>query len=212
MSAPADDPFAGAATSPEVLAGSVDDAPADPMTLAAAWAADAAYRAPLESVLATVGPDGSPEARTVLVSRLDGEGFLVNTQTTSAKAASLAATPRAALVLRFAEWGRQLTVQGDVRTQTTEQAAEVYRERSPYLRALAWLSDPAYAQLSVIEREQRWAAFDADGVGASPPESWTGYVIRPTRLVFWATSTTMASRRLEYRRSADGWTRALLPG
>jgi len=207
-----EDPFAGARTSPEVLGGSATDAPADPMTLVRAWAADAAYRAPLESVLATVGLDGTPEARTVLVSRLDDDGFHVNTQITSAKAASLAVTPRAALVLRFAEWGRQLSVQADVVPQTPEQAAQCYRERSPYLRTLAWLNDPVFAALPVEARERQWTAFDLDGVGADPPESWAGYVLRPWRLVFWGTSTTMASRRLDYRRDDSGWQRSLLPG
>lgn len=206
-----EDPFAGAKSSPEVLGGDVDRAPADPLTLATAWAADAAYRAPLESVLATVGPDGCPEARTVLVSRLDAEGFHVNTQTTSAKAAALTAVPKAALVVRFAEWGRQLSVQADVTPQTPEQAAAVYGERSPYLRTLAWLNDPAFAVLPLETRERHWAAFDA-AAAAAPPEGWTGFVLRPWRYVFWATSTTTASRRLEYVRGADGWQRTLLPG
>ncbi len=209
---PGADPFAGPVGSPEVLGDDPATAPADPMTLAAAWVADAAYRAPLESVLATVGADGSPEARTVLVSRLDADGFHVNTPASSAKAAALAADPRAALVVRLGEWGRQLTAQADVTPQTPEQAAEVYRARSPYLRALAWLNDAEYAALPVAEREARWAAFDVDGEGAVPPPDWTGFVLRPWRVVFWATSTTMASRRLEYVRDGDAWRRSLLPG
>ena len=207
-----EDPFAGARSSPEVLAGNVDLTPADPLRLATAWAADAAYRAPLESVLATVGPDGYPEARTVLVSRLDADGFHVNTQSTSAKAAALAVTPKAALVVRFAEWGRQLTVQADVTPQTPDQAATVYRERSPYLQTLAWLNDPTFAALPLETRERQWAGFDAAAAATTPPEGWTGFVLRPWRYVFWATSTTTASRRLEYARTPDGWRRTLLPG
>ncbi|MEO7234461.1 MAG: pyridoxamine 5'-phosphate oxidase family protein [Lapillicoccus sp.] len=207
-----EDPLAGARSAPEVLGDDVDRAPADPMRLAAAWAGDAAYRAPLESVLATVGVDGAPEARTVLVSRLDDDGFHVNTQAGSAKALALQATPKAALVVRFADFGRQLSAQADVVPQTPEQAAAVYRERSPYLRTLAWLNDPEYAALPAEERERRWAAFDLDGAGVLPPEGWTGFVLRPWRLVFWATSTTMASRRLEYVRDDEGWRRSLLPG
>lgn len=208
---PGADPFAGARSSPEVLGDDPDLAPADPLLLATAWAGDAAYRAPLESVLATVGPDGCPEARTVLVSRLDAEGFHVNTQATSAKAAALTAVPKAALVVRFAEWGRQLSVQADVTRQTPEQAASVYRERSPYLMTLAWLNDPAFAALPLETRERQWTAFGAE-TAATPPDGWTGFVLRPWRYVFWATSTTTASRRLEYLRAGDGWQRTLLPG
>lgn len=212
---PVGDPFAGAAGTPEVLGDDPDRAPADPMTLAAAWAAEVAHRAPLESVLATVAADGAPEARTVLVSTLDADGFAVHTQESSAKALALTADPRAALVIRLAEVGRQISVQADVTRQSPEGAAAAYAARSPYLKALAWLNDPAYASLPADERQRRWAAFDVDRDGAYPPPSWAGFVLRPWRVAFWATSTTMASRRLEYVRDGgapSGWRRALLPG
>ncbi|QKS22227.1 pyridoxamine 5'-phosphate oxidase family protein, partial [Curtobacterium sp. Csp1] len=64
--------------------------------------------------LSTVGLDGYPDARTVLLSRFDGERLHFHTDARSRKAAELAALARAAVTLVWPEVARQLVVVGDV--------------------------------------------------------------------------------------------------
>ena len=71
-------------------------------------------RQPEAMTLATVGADGAPDARTVLLRGLDERGFAFYTNLESAKAEQLAADPRAALVFHWREVERQVRVQGPV--------------------------------------------------------------------------------------------------
>ena len=77
------------------------EAPAEPLGLFGHWMADALARnLPISNAmtLATVRPDGSPDARIVLLKELDATGFVFYTNYESAKGTQLAAHPRACLV------------------------------------------------------------------------------------------------------------------
>ena len=191
-----------------------DAAPASPWELAAAWLPDNEDAERPVVTLATIDADGFPNGRSVLLSAYDESGFRIHTDARSAKAAELTATPRAALVIRWPDLARQLVVQGEVGPDDDASTARAFTRRDPYLRVLAHLSTADYAQLSVAERESRWAAAEqaAASQRVEQPPTWVGFVIRPRRLAFWAGSTTMASRRVEYRRSGQGWQRRFLPG
>ena len=88
-------------------------APADPLELAAAWLPAAEDGPGPTMTLSTLGLDGYPSARTVLLSRFDGERLHFHTDSRSRKAAELAALPRAAVTLVWPEAARQLVVVGD---------------------------------------------------------------------------------------------------
>ncbi|MFS2031626.1 pyridoxamine 5'-phosphate oxidase family protein [Curtobacterium sp. CT11-45] len=92
----------------------VDDAPVptDPLALAASWLPAAADAPGPTMTLSTVGLDGYPDARTVLLSLFDGERLHFHTDSRSRKAAELAAVPRAAVTLHWPEAARQLVVVG----------------------------------------------------------------------------------------------------
>jgi pyridoxamine 5'-phosphate oxidase len=165
--------------------------------------------------LATVDVEGRPDARSVLLSEFDRSGFFVHTDSRSRKVADIEAHPEVAFSIAWATELRQLTVQGVGRRASADEEATAYARRSRYLQLLAWLNTPEFALLPMSEREQVWAAFDAthpDGT-LTPPATWLGFVIEPTRLTFWEGTPLTASRRTEYRRAADGtWNTATLPG
>ena len=89
----------------------------DPIVQAHAWiqeAIDADCLQPDAMTLATVGPDGQPQSRYVLLRGLDGRGFWFFTNLESAKGRALAGNPRAALTFGWLELHRQLRVGGVV--------------------------------------------------------------------------------------------------
>ncbi|KQS68749.1 pyridoxamine 5'-phosphate oxidase family protein [Modestobacter sp. Leaf380] len=177
--------------------------PADPVALAVSWLpADDDPDRP-QVTLSTQGLDGWPNARTVLLSAVDRTGFAFHTSASSAKAHELAAVPRAAMTVVFAPaFSRQLVVRGDVVRCSPGELAAAYTARSPYLRRLAWLNDDALAALPRAERVARWAAGEP---AAGAPEGWTGWRLVPRELTFWVSDADTASRRLQYRRTAEGW-------
>ena len=208
------EPPAGAAPTPSTAdAGSIDPAGVDdPAELLAVWlpSNDDPVR-PLMT-LSTVSASGYPDARTVLLSEFDADGFYFHTDSRSRKVADVAGDPRVALTLIWP--GRQLVVQGDARRASPEERDWAYEHRSPYLRQLAWLNTVEFAQRPLAERLAAWAEFGSQHPDAAltPPSTWDGFVVRPVRLTFWQGNPDTASRRTEFRRADDAWTRTLLPG
>lgn len=195
------------------------DAPApDPLALAAQWLPGPDEDRMLMT-LSTVAADGSPRARTVMLSEFDGERFFFHTDADSAKAAELAAEPRVALTVAWPGFTRQLVVQGVAQRAPASEAAEAYTRRSPYLQQLAWQNTQGFAELPLAERRARWSAYlEEHGGPASPvfpqPPGWAGFAVTPLRMVFWVSNPDAASRRVEYSRDepGEGWTVGFLPG
>jgi pyridoxamine 5'-phosphate oxidase len=189
--------------------------PTDAFAVLAEWlpANDDASR-PLIA-LATVDAAGRPDSRSVLLSEFDESGFFVHTDSRSRKVAHIEAHPEVAFSIAWPADLRQLTVQGVARRASAEEEGVAYARRSRYLQLLAWLNSPEFALLPSVQREEAWAAFNAshpDGT-LTPPDTWLGLIIEPTRITFWNGSPLTASRRTEYSRAADGaWSTATLPG
>lgn len=163
--------------------------------------------------LSTVTGDGLPDARTVLLSGYERDGFSFHTDARSRKVEQLVARPVAALTLVWPERLRQLVVQAATEPTPVEEVVAAYRARTPYLRQLAWLNTPEFATLPHAERVRRWQAFAQEHPDLDdPPPTWVGFLARPTRLSFWSGDPDTASRRVEYTVGPEGWAVRLLPG
>jgi pyridoxamine 5'-phosphate oxidase len=190
-----------------------DDAPpADPCALARAWLPPDDHPDRPRVTLSTIGVDGYPDARTVLLSAFDESGFAFHTAAGSRKVAELAAVPRASMVVLAPDFSRQLLVRGDVVPDAEAPLAAAWAARSAYLRQLAWCNTDQFAQLDLAERRQRWAAFAAAQPAPERAASWVGYRLRPREMTFWAAHSETASRRLQYLRTDDGWRWSRLAG
>ncbi|GLY29310.1 pyridoxamine 5'-phosphate oxidase family protein [Kineosporia sp. NBRC 101731] len=159
--------------------------------------------------LATVTGQGVPDVRTVLLSEFSPEGFWFHTDSRSRKVADLAASPQVALLLLWPDFSRQLSVQGVASLASADEIAAAFAARTPFLQQVAWQNTDDLARLPDDERRARWAAHVATD---EPPVTWTGYLVRPTRLTFWRTHEGTASRRTEFTRSSSGWSRQYLAG
>lgn len=165
--------------------------------------------------LATVDADGRPDVRSVLLSEWDADGFAFHTDTRSRKVADIAGHAAVAMAVVWPDLPRQLTVQGDCVEHPAAGRRRVYAARSAYLRQLAWVNTDDVAQLDLVARETVWADFAAshDIATLDPPPTWTGFLVRPTRLTFWESHPAAPSRRTEYRLAPDGsWSRRWLAG
>jgi pyridoxamine 5'-phosphate oxidase len=189
------------------------DAPyEDPFWLAREWLPANADPDRPQVTLSTIDPDGFPDARTVLMTEFDDEGFFFHTDAESRKVRHLALNPRASLVVLWPEFTRQLTIQGLAEVAPQDEIAAAFVRRSEYLKQLAWLNTADYAQRPLEERRELWARFAAEHARYPQPASWVGFKLRPLRMTFWVSNPDAASRRLEYRRDGDAWTRTYLPG
>lgn len=193
----------------------------DPVALALSWLPGPTDPDRPQITVATVDADGAPDARTVLLTAADDRGFAFHTDARSRKAAQIAAEPRVAIVVLWPLFTRQLVIRGVASPADDAETRAAYLSRSPYLQQLAWLNTPELAALPHAERVAAWGRFpaehpDAHGPdGPEPPPTWTGFLVRPTRLTFWESDPETASRRREFSRAApdaQAWVEEHLPG
>lgn len=177
--------------------------------------ADLSEVPPVLMTLATVGPDGYPRTRNVMVSRTEEGRIFFHTDSRSEKVRHIGPNSKVSLTVLAADRSKQVTVVGDAVRSTPDEEADAFADRSRYLQLLAWLNDDALAQKPVEERHAVWAQFNAENPGLTPPETWAGFAVVPREYLFWTADSDGPSQRVHYVRaegSADAWTTEVLPG
>jgi pyridoxamine 5'-phosphate oxidase len=191
----------------------------DPLALFGEWYDEAAKSEPNDPsamTLATVGPDGTPSARMVLLKDFDASGFVFYTNHLSRKGRHLLAHPKAALLFHWKSLRRQVRLEGPVSPTTPEEADAYFATRARGSQIGAWASDQSQALESRFALEKRVAEFATKHViGKVPrPPHWSGFRLQPLLIEFWQDGAFRLHDRLEYRRPAPGdpWTtRTLYP-
>jgi pyridoxamine 5'-phosphate oxidase len=189
----------------------------DPFTQFGRWIADALaadLREPNAMTLATVGENGQPSARIVLLRGWDERGFVFFTNYVSQKGREIAVNPAAALVFFWDKLERQVRINGRVEELRGEDSDAYFARRPRGSRISAWASPqsqviPSRAELEerMEEAERRFA-----GIDVPRPPHWGGYRIQPDRVEFWQGRVNRAHDRLVYtlERLHDGWKRERL--
>lgn len=157
--------------------------------------------------LATIGEDGLPSVRIVLLKEWDRRGFVFYTNLLSDKGRALAARPQACLNFHWKSLGRQVRIAGGVE-RVSEEEADVYFASRPRISQLgAWASkqsravDSRAALLARVEEVDK-----AYGEGAVPrPPHWSGFRVAPRAIEFWQAGEFRLHDRFRFTRMMEEW-------
>ncbi|HSD35031.1 MAG TPA: pyridoxamine 5'-phosphate oxidase [Alphaproteobacteria bacterium] len=179
----------------------------DPFALISGWMAEAETSEPNDPnamALATVGADGMPSVRMVLLKGFDAEGFVFYTNLESRKGEQLRAHPKAALCLHWKSLRRSVRAEGLVSPVSDAEADAYFAGRPRSSRIGAWASRQSRPLAGRFELERRVAEYTAKfGLGDIPrPPFWSGFKIAPLRIEFWKDGAFRLHDRLAFRREA----------
>jgi pyridoxamine 5'-phosphate oxidase len=182
----------------------------DPFAQFARWYEAAREEVPLADAMtvATVGDDGVPDARMVLLKGHGPGGFRFFTNYESAKAGEIDADPRGALVIYWREHDRQVRARGAIERLPAADSDAYFATRARESRLGAWASPQSRPLADRAELDARLEAVRerfAEVEDVPRPETWGGFVLRPRTIEFWQGQQARLHDRFLYSREADGW-------
>jgi pyridoxamine 5'-phosphate oxidase len=183
---------------------------ADPLVQFRSWfdyAMASDLREPNACALATVGATGQPAVRMVLLKGIDERGLLFFTNYGSRKGDDIQGNPRVALLFFWAEFERQIRVEGHVErlTSTESDAYFAQRPRAAQLGAIVSRQSRVVGTRREIDEavDQLRRCVGEDGLVR--PAEWGGYRVLPERYEFWQGRENRLHDRIVYLPTTSGW-------
>ena len=190
------------------------DAAPDPLRQFQAWM-DEAFAAkvpePNAMTLATVGADGRPSTRIVLIKGCDARGIVWFTNYDSRKGRELAVHPFAALQFHWVELERVVRIEGSVERVDDAESDAYFTSRPLDSRIGAWASPQSEVIASRGVLVANAAKYAAKFLMNPPrPPHWGGFRLKPEAWEFWQGRKSRLHDRLRYRLEDGNWTRERL--
>ena len=187
----------------------------DPHALFQSWMEEAKASEPNDPnacAVATVGADGMPSVRMVLLKGHDARGFVFYTNRESRKAGELAGDPKAALLFHWKSLRRQVRIEGRVRIVSDAESDAYFASRGRDSQLGAWASEQSRPLPDRATFETRFAEMQTrfEGGGVPRPPHWGGYRVAPERIEFWQDRAHRLHERRLFTRAGEGWTEGLL--
>lgn len=166
---------------------------------------------PNAMTLATVGSDGRPSTRVVLIKGYDERGIVWYTNYDSRKGRELAGNPHAALQFHWVELERVVRIEGQVSYASAEESDAYYASRPLDSRLGAWASPQSQvigSRATLVANAAKAAV--THGLNPPRPPHWGGYRLVPDRWEFWQGRKSRLHDRLRYRLDGTAWVRERL--
>lgn len=160
---------------------------------------------PNAMTISTIGLDGFPKNRVVLLKKYTHEGFICYTNYNSEKGRAIAENPKVCLSFFWPNMERQVIVKGEAE-KIAENLSDGYFESRPQgskLGALVSEQSSVIASRDILEDKLKALEKEYEGKEVERPSHWGGYLIRPVSLEFWQGRPNRLHDRIRYELQGD---------
>lgn len=183
--------------------------PENPMELFQTWfrnadESDTVYETNAMNI-STIGKDGFPKNRVVLLKKFTWEGFIFYTNYTSEKGKAIEANPNICLSFFWAGLEQQIIIKGKAE-KLAENLSDGYFDSRPDGSKLgAWASNQSTVVSSREELDKNLKMFERnfEGKEIARPKHWGGYLVKPISIEFWQGRPNRMHDRLRYSIKKD---------
>jgi pyridoxamine 5'-phosphate oxidase len=155
--------------------------------------------------LSTLGEDGFPKGRVVLLKKYTHEGFVFYTNYESEKGKAIIAHPKVSLSFHWAGAERQVIIKGDVEKIAANLSDGYFesRPRGSQLGAHASQQSTVVSSREVIENQLKTLEEKFENKPIPRPEFWGGFIVKPVEIEFWQGRANRLHDRIRYQLQSD---------
>ncbi len=188
---------------------SEDAIPENPMELFQKWffevEASDGLDEPNAMTVSTIGLDGFPKNRVVLLKKFTYEGFIFYTNYLSEKGRAIAKNPQVSLSFFWPNLERQIIIKGEAE-KIPKNLSDGYfesRPRGSQLGAIVSEQSEPIASRELLEKNLEILENEMEGKELERPMHWGGYLVKPISLEFWQGRPNRLHDRIRFSLQQD---------
>jgi pyridoxamine 5'-phosphate oxidase len=157
--------------------------------------------------LSTIGEDGFPKGRVVLLKKYDETGFYFYTNYTSEKGKSILNNNKVSLSLFWPNLERQIIIKGIAEKTSKDDSSNYFATRPKGSQLGAWVSNQSEVIDSRQELLQELQELEKkyEGKEVPKPDDWGGFVVKPLSIEYWQGRPNRLHDRIRYRLEGLDW-------